>query len=160
MLLQSLLKRLNGGADTASTRVASLYRQSSPFVYEKFPILPELLLKLMRHQDRESSVALQAQRIFPALEVIERFGVPKQYEGEVWQALNLYRANPVWANREKAARTIGMIIEPKRIGQEMHNLVNVRAEMMPNEIHGSLMTLQVLLARVLPNYMNSMKGRL
>ena len=160
MLLQALLKRLNGGSDTASTRVASRSRQSSQFVYEKFRILPELLLKLIRHQSRESSSALHAQRIFPALEIIEHFGVPKQNGEEVWQALNQYRANSIWSIREKAAGTIGIVIISNEISETIQSLVHSSGDLGPNETHGRLMTLRVLFNRALPSHCNQPKGRL
>ena len=160
MLLKALLKRLNGGTDTMSTRVASLRRQKSPMTYERFPILPELLLRLLHHQDYETSPTLHAQRVFPALEIVERFGVPNVHREEVWRALMHHRASPIWLVRQKAAKTIGMIVENDELLEEVWRIVHASDAQTQNEVHGRLMTLRVLIARAVPTYLDASKGML
>ena len=158
MLLKALLKRLNGGADTASTRVASLHRQSSPLTYERFPILPELLLRLLYHQYHETSPTLHAEKVFPALEIVERFGVPGDYREEVWRALMHHRASPIWSIREKAAKTVGMIIEENELLEQVWRMIHANDLQSQNEVHGRLMSLRVLFARAVPIYLDASKG--
>ena len=158
MLLKALLRRLNGGADTASTRVASMHRQNSPLTYERFPILPELLLRLLYHQDYQTSQTLHVQRVFPALEIVERFGVPNLHQEEVWQALMRLRASPVWSIREKAAKAVGTIIEEHELLDQMRKMVHATDVKSQNEVHGRLMSLRVIFARVVPICLNTSKG--
>ena len=159
MLLQALLKRLNGGSDTASTRVSSQHRRSSPLVYGKYPILPNLLLKLIRYPGTGGASASQTQKIFTALEILERFGVPEVNGEEIWQSLMEYRANPVWSIREKAARTIGMIIKLIDSDEHVRNLIATGHTMSQNEIHGNLMTLRTLFTRTMATDANATKGK-
>ena len=158
MLLKALLRRINAGADTASTRVASLHRRNSPLTYERFPNLPELLLRLLCHSNSQASPTLHAQKIFPALEIVERFGVPKTSKAKVWQALLHHRASPEWSIREKAAKTTGIITEENELLDRMRELIHPRRRRSQNEVHGSLMTLRVLFARALPLHSDGPKG--
>ena len=158
MFLKALLKRLNGGADTASSRVASSHRQLSPLTYERFPILPKLLLRLLYHHFDESSSILYAQRVFPALEIVERFGVPTVHREEILRAIEHHRASPIWSIREKAAKAFGMIMEADDALNEMRKMIHVSKIQSQNQIHGRLLSLRVVFVRAMPPYLDASKG--
>ncbi|KAG8531423.1 uncharacterized protein KY384_003052 [Bacidia gigantensis] len=112
MLLKALLNRISGGTDTLSNCKPSSYRHTSNFVYEKFLNLPYIVLRLLSSTflSPDQSNTLQAQKIFPALEIIQRFGVPHSHQHEVEAMLHHHLASPLWALREKAANACSAVV--------------------------------------------------
>lgn len=117
MLFKALLRRLNSGTDTASTKASSSHRSLSKLAYEKYPNLPGMILRLLcqnqqisidaphdKTQAQNQALSLQAQWVFPALEILERSGLPLQHRVEIEAAIKYHMASPVWAIREKADR--------------------------------------------------------
>ena len=154
MLFKALLKRLNGGTDTASTKASSSHRRFSQLTYEKYPNLPGLLFRLLPQHPtqvhgtgKELYSRMQAHRVFPALEVIERFGIPSQYRGPFLDALQYYNESPDWSIREKAAKTLSLIVDETSIVAHVTSLLapNWKTQ---NALHGRLLQLRVLLARM------------
>lgn len=153
MLFKALLKRLNGGTDTSSTKASSSRRRFSQLTYEKYPNLPDLLLRLLRQTPtqtqitgRELNPTVQAHRVFPALEVIERSGIPLQYQVTFLDALQYYNESPDWSIREKAAKTLSLIVDETSIVKEVTSLLapNWKSQ---NALHGRLLRLRFLFAR-------------
>lgn len=160
MLLQALLKRFNGGADTNSRRVASSHGQFSPLTYEKFPVLAGLLLRLLDHWHDGSASVIYAQRVFPALEIVERFGIPNVHRKEIMQALERHRSSPIWPIREKAAKAYGMITEADDILIPIRQMIDTSKNRSQNEIHGQLLSLRVMLNRGMLTQMRTLTRRL
>ncbi len=153
MLFKALLKRLNGGTDTSSTKASSSHRRFSQLTYEKFPNLPDLLQRLLRRipaqtqiTGRESYPTMQAHRVFPALEVIERSGIPLQDRGPFLDALQYYNESPDWLIREKAAKALSLIVDETRFVEEVKSLLAPNW-ILQNALHGRLLRLRSLLAR-------------
>ena len=153
MLFKALLKRLNGGTDTSSNKVSSSRRRFSLLTYEKYPNLPNLLVRLLRRHHaqvqltgKELQEAVEAHRVFPALEVIERFGIPIQHHGAVLDALCYYNESPNWSIREKAARSLSLIVGETRILEEATSLLAPDFKTQ-NALHGRLLQLRFMLAR-------------
>lgn len=153
MLFKALLKRLNGGTDTASNKVSSSHRRFSQLTYEKYPNLPDLLLRLLRRTPIQTPVTgkvlnpmMQAHRVFPALELIERSGIPSQQLGPFLDALQYYNESPDWSIREKAAKALSFIVDDKGIIEEFMSLLAPNWENQ-NALHGRLLRLRFLLAR-------------
>ena len=152
MLFKALLKRLNGGTDTSSTKASSSHRRFSQLTYQKYPNLPKLLLRLLcptptdQSSSRDLHPMIQAHRVFPALEVIERSGIPPQDRSPFLDALHHYNESPDWSIREKAAKALSLIVDEGSIVKEVRSLVvpNWKSE---NELHGRLLCLRFLLAR-------------
>ena len=152
MLFKALLKRLNGGTDTSSTKASSSHRQFSQSTYQKYPNLPNLLLRLLgptttnQTSDTDLHPRIQAHRVFPALEVIERSGIPTQHQGPFLGALRYYNESPDWSIREKAAKALSLIVGEGSIVTEVRSLLapNWKSQ---NELHGRLLCLRFLLAR-------------
>ena len=153
MLFKALLKRLNGGTDTSSTKASSSHRRFSQLTYEKYPNLPDLLLTLLRHGPaptpgtcKEPKPTMQAHRVFPALEVIERSGIPPQHQGPFLDALRYYNESPDWSIREKASQALSLIVEEEGFVDEVRGLLAPDWNTQ-NALHGRLLRLRFLLAR-------------
>lgn len=153
MLFKALLKRLNGGTDTSSTKASSSHRRFSQLTYEKYPNLPDLLLTLLRHGPdptpgtcKELKPTMQAHRVFPALQVIERSGIPPQHQGSFLDALRYYNESPDWSIREKASQALSLIVEDKSFVDEVRGLLAPDWKTQ-NALHGRLLRLRFLLAR-------------
>ena len=151
MLFKALLNRLNGGTDTSSTKASSSHRRFSHLTYEKYPNLPNLILRLLRRiptqmlvTGREFHPTRQAHRVFPALEVIERFGIPYQHQGQFLDALRYYNESPDWSIREKAAKALSLIVDEKSIVEEVTSLLAPDWKTQ-NALHGRLLRLRFLL---------------
>lgn len=153
MLFKALLKRLNGGTDTSSAKTSSSHRRFSQLTYEKYSNLPDLLLRLLRRTPIQTQVTgrelyptMQAHRVFPALEVIERSGIPSQHQGPFRDALQYYNESPDWSIREKAAKALSLIVDERSIVKEVTGLLspNWRSQ---NALHGRLLRLRFLIAR-------------
>lgn len=153
MLFKALLKRLNGGTDTSSTKASSSHRRFSQLTYEKYPNLPDLLLRLLRRTPTQDPITeeklhsdLQAHRVFSALEVIERSGVPSQQQGSFVDALRYYNESADWSIREKAAKALSLIVDEESIVEEVMSLLAHNWKSL-NALHGRLLRLRLLLAR-------------
>ena len=153
MLFKALLKRLNGGTDTSSIKASSSHRRFSLLTYEKYPNLPDLLLRLLCQDPAKTQAigsvphpTVQAQRVFPTLEVIERFGIPSQHQGPILNALHYYNESPIWPIREKAAKTMALIVDESGIVEEVMSLLAPNW-VTQNALHGRLLRLRFLLAR-------------
>ena len=159
-MLKALLKRLNGGADTGSTRVASSHRQLSTLTYEKYPILSGLLLGLLHHRQDSNAAASHAQRVFPALEIVERFGVPNIHQKEILECLEYHRASPIWSIREKAAKAFGTMMPADNMSTLIRQIDGTHEYQAQNKLHGQLLSLRVIIVRSLPACLETSTGAL
>ena len=154
MLFKALLRRLNGGTDTASTIVPSSHRQASKIVFAKYPNVPDLVLRLLYDGGQPSlggaargTLNANAQSVFAALEVIERSGIPLTHEAEILDALKYYMAASDWAIRDKAAKTLSMVIHDQDLEVEINRLLSLDW-MSQNVLHGRLLCVRYLICRV------------
>lgn len=150
---------MNDGTSTYSSRVPSSHRRLSAFVYDKYQVLPDLVLRLLtsRATDEDGKHLLQAevqetnvlraQRVFPALEIIEQSGIPKQNSSETWQAAWTHLEGPVWPLREKAAKALSFLPASEDIAAEIEQCVR-RPWPSQNSLHGRHLYLRFLLARM------------
>lgn len=151
MLFKALLRRLNGGTDTASTKVSSSHRQSSHLVYEKYPKFPVLVFRLLRHEASQfDESAVQAHKIFPALEIIERSGIPRLYQVEIMDALWRHAESRDWSVREKAAKALSYSFGQNDLYEEVKAIIASSNWPSQNALHGRLLCLRFLLARAEP----------
>ena len=157
MLFKALLRRLNGGTDTASTKVPSSYRRSSSLIYERYPNLPGLVLTLLCNgwslaieladlDGYEVQPATYAHVVFPALEIVERSGLPHQYRNEISAAVWQQIESPDWLIREKAAKALSYVLDAKDLINEAERVLPTDSPSQ-NALHGRLLCLQFLLAR-------------
>ena len=161
MLMKALLNRINGGTDTSSPRASSSHRRFSKLTYEKFPHLPEMTLRLLSSQAQglqyDQTDVLHAQRVFPALEIVERFGLPTSRAIEIRQAIIYHLEGPIWPMREKAAKTLGSIMLESDLLNETRNLLS-KDWPHHNALHGRLLYLRWLLNRFQRGVIINMNG--
>lgn len=158
MVLNSLLRRLNGGTDTKSTTASSSRRQHSPVVYEKYSNLSALLVRLLssiRHEDGNTirhhrnptaPSITDVQKVFPALEIIERFGFPHTHCDKINELVQYHLESPVWPIREKAAKTFAHVVPEPAIGREVGQVLEVPISSQ-NRLHGKLLCVRYMLSR-------------
>ena len=148
--MKALLNRINGGTDTSSSRASSSHRRFSRLIYEKFPNLPDLILRLLSSPARDFCIQqgdiLHAQRVFPALEIVERFGLPMSHAKEIRQAMVQYLEGPVWSLREKAAKALSAVMLGSDLVKETKRLLS-KDWRYQNVLHGRLLCLRWLLQR-------------
>ena len=159
MLFRALLSRMHGGTDAASTRISSNHRRFSKLVYEKYPNLPNLILGLLSSGLKETdnmnggsssqlfAHSLEAQRVLPALEIIERSGLPSDHTVEIQYALQQHRQSPVWAIREKSAKALVVLVKDIDLTAEISDLFNIDRSRQ-NALHGSLLCIRYMIARL------------
>lgn len=148
MLFKALLRRLNGGTDATSTKVRSSHHQSSQLVYEKYPNIPALVLRLLRDETfPDEGPVVQAHKVFSALEIIERSGVPNRYQVEITKALWQHAESRDWSIREKAAKALSYVLSDKDLYAEASAILDPSNWPSQNALHGRLLCLQFLLAR-------------
>lgn len=171
MLFRALLIRLNGGTDASSTRAPSPHRRFSRQPYEKYPNLPKLMLKLLSQHSMVApdavpsegdsvSLSLQAQMVYPALEILERSGLPSEQRPTIQEAIRLHMEGPVWAIRQKAAKASALILDEAEFTDEIKRLLESKAAS-PNAVHGHLLYVRFIIARIGPKtagqYLNTTK---
>ncbi|KAL8672193.1 MAG: hypothetical protein Q9168_003325 [Polycauliona sp. 1 TL-2023] len=159
MLMKALITRMNDGTNTLSSKASSASRNSSSLVYDKFPNVPDLLLRLLTHKvaiDSESlhqglatpdTLLTQAQHVFPALEIIEQSGIPRKYHTEILQASWGHLEGPVWAIRDKAAKALSYLPKNNAIDTEIKRCLR-SAWSTQNSLHGRLLYLRYLIIRL------------
>ena len=159
MLIKALISRLNDGTNTSSSAVSSSHRRLSTLVYDKYPNLPSLILRLLKQGDTigiEAGLAaatmldqdtLRAQRVFPALEMIEQSGVPKQHQLEIRRALQSHLEGPIWAIRDKSAKALSYLPATKAVLLEVQHQLQADSGKQ-NVLHGRLLYARYLVMRV------------
>lgn len=173
MLFRALLSRLNGGTDAYSTRASSPHRRFSKQSYEKYPNLPNLIVKLLSQhsmvaldavpsEEVSVSLSLQAQKVYPALEILERSGMPSEQSTTIREAIRLHMEGPVWAIRQKAAKTSALILDEAEFTDEIERLLESKAASQ-NALHGHLLYVRFIIARIGPKtvgqYLNISKPK-
>lgn len=159
MLLRALLVRMHGGTDASSSRISSTYRRFSRLVYEKYTNLPNLVLDLLSsglkktssisdsRQPQYSAHSSEAQKVLPAMAIIERSGLPSKLRSEIKNALSEHRQSPLWMIREKAAKTIAAVVEDGSLIGEIQNLLEVDRTRQ-NALHGSLLCARFMIIQL------------
>lgn len=158
MLMKALITRMNDGTNTLSSKAPSSSRHTSSPIYHKYPNVPELILRLLTHKDAIDSEGLhegvtlpeklvsQAQHVFPALEIIEQSGIPKQYYAEIRKASWDHLEGPVWAIRDKAAKALSYLPKSDAIKSEVQHCLQSSGSSQ-NSLHGRLLYLRYLTTR-------------
>lgn len=145
MLLKALLTRLGGGAVSTPDDGGSICRRFSRLVYEKYPILSDLILKLFcKRSALKNSLTFtpitsdDSQAIhmtYPAMEIIERFGVPKAEQGPVKNLLFRLLDSHIWHLREKAAKILASFTDEREIIRKIQEVAG-NVPISQNPLHG------------------------
>ncbi|KAL8732092.1 MAG: hypothetical protein Q9166_003046 [cf. Caloplaca sp. 2 TL-2023] len=159
MLLKALITRLNDGTNTLSSKAPSSHRRLSSLVYDKYKNIPDLLLRLLaledmtecektlRQENVTDTLVLRAQRVFPALEIIEQSGIPRKYQTEIRQAVWSHLEGSVWPIRDKAAKALSYFPYSEDIPFEIRRCLQDPWSTQ-NALHGRLLYLRHLVSRL------------
>ena len=160
MLFNSLIRRLNGGSDVNSPILPNTGGLLSVGAYERFPNLPVLIMRLLRVDDldgpRNTQTALQqisaslgttAQRVFPALEILARSGLPGVHRVSIVDLIHHHMQSPGWSIREKAANTLALVVREQDIALEIDGFLRPDWQSQ-NDLHGRLLCVRRLVSRL------------
>ncbi|KAL9581913.1 MAG: hypothetical protein Q9212_003607 [Teloschistes hypoglaucus] len=160
MFMKALITRLNDGTNTNSTKASSSHRRLSTLVYDKHPNLPNLILQLLTVDDKietqslpaaavqiSETLILRAQRVFPALEMIEQSGIPERHRGQIRQVVWSHLEGMAWLIRDKAAKALSYLPAHDEIEGEMESCLQI-PWFTQNALHGRLVYLRHLFARL------------
>ena len=153
MLLRALLTRLGGGSGIPSSNTRASHLRSSKFVYEKYPNLIDLLLRLLggiRHtkgsvnQKSNPLESHHARKVFSSLEIIERAGIPSKNHSLIKNLITSHLESRVWYIRKKVARTLGLIVNDNERLNEIKTFLQLPWSSQ-NAFHGRLLYIQFVI---------------
>ena len=160
MLLNALIRRLNGGSDSNCSMAPSSHRRLPTGAYEKYPSLPTLIARLLWandvHAQRETHTNNEltpvpftsiAQRVFPALEIISTFGLPIKHREHIISEIRYHMQSPAWSIREKAANTLALTLTHEDVPSEIERLLQPDWSSQ-NALHGRLLCVRCLIAQI------------
>ena len=153
MLFKAVLTRLAGGQSVSSGNRRRT--RSSKIIYEKFPSLSRIIIRLLRMCDslqgfQEMSPVFDAstklvEMIYPAMEIIEKIGMPPSSREHITPQLVSQLESPIAGVREKAAGILYRELDSETIVKDIDWLVKPpRASQ--NALHGWLLCLKFKIA--------------
>lgn len=151
MLLKALLNRLLGKNEANNSIVSAASHNTTTMLYDRFSNLPDLIVKLLQHDTQPiqgmsepahkngSTLDIpQAQKVFPALEIIERAGMPSKHRSMIKLLLLWHLGSTVWLIRKKTAKTLSIITDASRFQVEVIGLLQDQWPTQ-NSLHGMLL---------------------
>ncbi|KAF3354653.1 GTP-binding protein rhoA [Verticillium dahliae VDG1] len=160
LLLRSLIDNLFGTNESKTLIEAGWDGKASRVHYHKYPIIPVVLLNLLRSGQevmKPSTGTIAAESVFPALDIIRRAGPPEDLRAELYGLVTEYLGSPVWHVREMTARALCSFLLHDGWLQSIQELVDgserQRVLTQANRLHGVLLTIKYVfekLANVLP----------
>ncbi|KAM0284815.1 hypothetical protein ACHAQH_001735 [Verticillium albo-atrum] len=160
LLLRSLIDNLFGTNESKALIEAGWDGRASRVHYHKYPIIPVVLLNLLRSGQevmKPSTGTIAAESVFPALDIIRRAGPPEDLREELYGLVTEYLGSPVWHVREMTARALCSFLlhdDWLQSVQELAKGPDGRGVLtQANRLHGVLLTIKYVvekLADVLP----------
>lgn len=158
MLLKALLSRLLGKNEGSSSTRSAIGHGTTNLLYDRFPNLADLIVKLLQadvklventrelvHKNDSTLDIPQAQKVFPALEIIQRAGMPLKHPPTIKSLLLWHLGSTVWYIRKKAAKTISIVTDASRFQDEVTELLQ-EPWLSQNSLHGRLLCVRELLS--------------
>ncbi|KAL3417418.1 hypothetical protein PVAG01_11418 [Phlyctema vagabunda] len=151
LLLRSLIDCLFGTSESKIITEAGWDGRSIRLSYDKYPALPELLLKLL---DTEVSGSAEVsvptigvvESVFPALDIIRRAGPPEAQRERIYSSVSTHLGSKVWHVRELAARTICTLMLHEEWLEVISELI-LSCDSSANRSHGVLLAVKFVLDR-------------
>ena len=146
MLLKALLARLAHGFGFSASKTLEDHRRLAESTYNKYPQLEDLVIQLLERSfnlgDKSPVVndARQVQFAFPAMEIIQRVGIPFVRCDLITSLLIKQLESPVWNIREKAARTLSFFQSEDSMIERLQEIGHLRIASQ-NPLHGMLLCL-------------------
>lgn len=140
-----------GTNESKATTAAGWDGRSVKLSYDKYPALPELLLKLLDTDtsllDSPSARKISSvESMFPALDIIRRAGPPSTHRNEIFKSVSKHLGSKVWHVREIAARTICTLLLHSGWLPAVVKLIE-NSTKSTNRLHGVLMAVKCVLDR-------------
>ncbi|KAJ0314936.1 hypothetical protein COL5a_012176 [Colletotrichum fioriniae] len=158
LFLRSLLDNLFGTNESKATLEAGWDGRTTRLQYHKFPILPSVLLNLLRSgrevmKPTTLGSTIAAESVFPALDIIRRAGPPDASRDELYGLVAGYLASPVWHVREMAARALcSFLLKDDDWVSLAEAIINDSLAAAPasrnNHLHGGLLTVKAVFERL------------
>ncbi|GKT87820.1 HEAT repeat protein [Colletotrichum tofieldiae] len=158
LFLRSLLDNLFGTNESKATLEAGWDGKTTRLQYHKYPILPSVLLNLLRSgrevmQPTTLGSTIAAESVFPALDIVRRAGPPDASRDELYGLVTGYLASPVWHVREMAARALcSFLLKDDDWVAAAAAIVDDSLAAAPasrnNHIHGALLTVKAVFERL------------
>lgn len=105
LLVKSLIDCMLGTSESKATAEAGWDGRSIRISYERYPTLPDLLLRLL---GTDINVTVEAKEVFPALEFLRRVGPPEErtmLREQFFAGVVIHLDSETWDVRDLAART-------------------------------------------------------
>ena len=157
MLINALTTRLAGGNGSKLNLDPPGRGSFSVVTFEKFPMLATLLVQLLRQSceleqaeiyrgPHSFHVSQAIQSAFPALELVETFGIPEKYLEIAKRLVLRIVGSRCWSLREKAAHTLSFMLTEQNIMAEIQGQWQ---SFWPsqNKLHGRLLCLKFIIFR-------------
>ena len=148
MLFKALLIRLSSSASTTPAGNVEHYKRLNRVTYKKYPQLANLVEDLLQKSCfwRDDELVLdqpsrQIHNAYPAMEIINRIGIMRARHETVHSLLFVQLDSPVWALREKAARTLSNLVDERRLLSELKHCT-YNSQISQNRLHGRLLCLR------------------
>ncbi|TQN64945.1 hypothetical protein CSHISOI_10481, partial [Colletotrichum shisoi] len=158
LFLRSLLDNLFGTNESKATLEAGWDGKTTRLQYHKYPILPSVLLNLLRSgrevmKPTTLGSTIAAESVFPALDIVRRAGPPDASRDELYDLVAGYLASPVWHVREMAARALcSFLLKDDDWVAAAAAIVDTSLAAVPasrnNHIHGALLTVKAVFERL------------
>ncbi|OHE95630.1 hypothetical protein CORC01_09062 [Colletotrichum orchidophilum] len=158
LFLRSLLDNLFGTNESKATLEAGWDGRTTRLQYHKFPILPSVLLNLLRSgrevmKPTTLGSTIAAESVFPALDIIRRAGPPDASRDELYGLVAGYLASPVWHVREMAARALcSFLLKDDDWVGLAEAVIDESLAAAPasrnNHLHGGLLTVKAVFERL------------
>ena len=151
ILLKSLIDCLFGSSEIKDAIETGWDGKSIKLAYEKYPTLPDLLLRLINSDMSTTKVGDRLQissveSVFPALDIIRRAGPPEIVRDIMYQQACARLGSKVWHVREIAARTVCTLLLREDWLDLVCRLLEHKAASI-NYHHGVLMAINFFLER-------------
>ncbi|KAJ9154737.1 tRNA (Cytidine(32)-2'-O)-methyltransferase non-catalytic subunit TRM732 [Pleurostoma richardsiae] len=149
LLLRSLIDCLFGTGESKSSMEAGWDGKTLRLSYTKHPMLPGLLVDLLRSGEQAMQTSTQnsaAESVFPALEIIRRGGPPDEYRDALYDLIAEYLGSHLWHVREIAARTLCSFLLHGDFILPIQKLLD-GSKASANRLHGVLLVVKFLLER-------------
>ena len=162
-MLRSLIDSLFGTSESKVFTEAGWDGRSIRLSYDRYPSLPELLLKLLDTSTSQTE-AIRAptigavESVFPALDIIRRAGPPPTHRDKIFKIVARHLSSRIWHVREIAARTTcTLLLQEDWLSRVMLLIENLQPS--TNQLHGTLLTIKLTLDRRLELYPLSAAGK-
>lgn len=142
---------LFGTSESKTITEAGWDGRSIRLSYDRYPSLPEILVKLLDTNTSHSEATIApiigaVESVFPALDIIRRAGPPPTHSDEIFSLVAKHLGSRIWHIREIAARTICTLLLHENWLSIVLALIE-SSQQSTNQIHGTLLAVKFILER-------------